>query len=107
MICKIHYSDDFQTELDAIAGYIAIELDNKKAARELVADTYSSIAKLAEFPNACPLSEFPRLAARGIHKLVVHNYIVLYSVTDKDDQRCISILHLIYGARDYKSVTLE
>ena len=107
MDSKIHYSDTFKKELDAIVGYIANELYNENAARDLVDDTYSSIAKLAEFPNACPLSEYPRLAARGIHKLVVHNYIVLYSVTDKDDQRYINILHLIYGARDYKSVTLE
>lgn len=104
---KIILTDTYKKDAELIAGYIKHDLSNPQAAKALMRDVRASIAKLAEFPNACPLSEYPRLAAKGIHKLVVHNYIVLYSVADKDNQRYINILHLIYGARDYKSVTLE
>ena len=107
MMNTIILTESFHKDAAAITNYIKDELLNPKAAKELMKDVRQRIAKLAEFPNACPLSEYPRLAARGIHKLVVHNYIVLYSVADKDNQRYINILHLIYGARDYKSVTLE
>ncbi|MBQ3921916.1 MAG: type II toxin-antitoxin system RelE/ParE family toxin [Spirochaetales bacterium] len=103
---EIILTDNFYEDAKNVSDYIKDTLMNAAAAKTLMSDVRAKIAKLADFPLACPLCDTYRLANLGIRKLVVNNYVVLYSVTEKDEYCDINILHLVYGGRDYSKMRI-
>lgn len=75
---------------------------NKSAAAKLIAETKAEIDLLADFPKSCPICSEPRLQAKGIRKLIVKNFIVLYSLEESDSViTAVNVLRFVYGRRNY------
>lgn len=91
-----------ETDLKEIADYIAKELLEPSTARHLIAKISEAIFNLEEMPKRYPLVEDERLANQGIRKLVVDNYIVFYTVYERN--RSVSIIRILYSRRDWENI---
>ena len=65
------------------------------AARRFLQKTKTQIESLADMPNRYPIL----LPKRAYRKLVVDNYIVVYSV--REDIQQVTIVRVIHGMRNY------
>ncbi|HEY2658295.1 MAG TPA: type II toxin-antitoxin system RelE/ParE family toxin [Caulobacteraceae bacterium] len=83
-------------DLEAIADWIAA--DNPRGAIRFAMELRQACEALALAPRACPILE--RYAEHGVWRRVYGAYLILYRIED----RHITILHVIHGARDYEDL---
>ncbi|MDD4169972.1 MAG: type II toxin-antitoxin system RelE/ParE family toxin [Desulfotomaculaceae bacterium] len=91
-------ADDLQT----IAEYITYELLEPVIAKKLVGKIKEVVMSLDKLPTRHALVTDERLAAQGIRKLIVENYIVFYVVSEKDET--VTVIRIIYGRRDWEQL---
>ncbi len=87
-------------DLQSISGYIADELLEKAIAKKLIGKIKDAVMSLADMPSRHALVGDQRLAAQGIRKLIVENYIVFYVITAKDET--VTVIRILYGRRDWE-----
>jgi len=89
-------------DLRGIYRYIKEELQNNSSAIKIVDELEERIALLEEYPQSGSLVQDDILQIKGYRKLIINNYIALYTV---DDQRHeVHIIRIIYGKRDYQEL---
>ena len=57
---------------------------------------------LAEMPTRYAMVADEHLAAQGIRKLPVENYIVFYVVSEQD--KTVTVIRILYGRRDWEQL---
>lgn len=87
-------------DLQSIAGYIADELCEMATAKKLIGKIKDAVMSLADMPSRYALMEDEHLAAQGIRKLIVENYIVFYVLSEKDET--VTVVRILYGRRDWE-----
>ena len=96
---KIIFTDEFDEEIQQIYDYISKNLKEKEIADRFISKVYGRIEDLKIFPKMYMKIEKMDRLHNEYHRLVVNNYIVLYTV-DELNQRVI-ISHIYYKRKNY------
>ncbi len=87
-------------DLDNIYYYITNHLATPQAADNLLGDIEKAILSLSDFPYRCQYSRNEILRDKGYRRMVVHKYVVLYSIDEEN--RIVIVMRVFYGAMDYE-----
>ena len=99
---KVLLSHPAIDDLQVTARYIAEELKEPAAAKKLVAKIREAVMSLSDLPTRHDLVINERLAALGIRKLLVENFIVFYVISDKDKE--VKVVRILYGRRGWEQL---
>jgi len=97
---KVLMTEPAAIDLQSIAGYIADELLEPVIAKNLVSKIKEAVVSLAKLPARHALVADERLAAQGIRKRLVENYIVFYVISEKNDT--VTVIRILHGRRDWE-----
>ena len=86
-------------DLDDALHYISIKLHANESALRLLDDIQSAIDRACRYPHAITPVNDELLKARGYHKLIVRNYLIL--LIPDDDNHVLNIMRIVYYAKDY------
>lgn len=86
-------------DLKNIYSYIADDLREPSIAKKLTDKIKASVKNLAKLPLRHALVADKDLAAQGIRKLIVNNYIIFYIVSEKD--KAVTVVRILYGRRNW------
>ena len=89
-------ADDLQT----IVQYTSDELLEPVMAKNLVGKIKEIVMGLDKLPIRHALVTDEHLAAQGICKLIVENYIAFYVISEKDET--VTVIRILYGRRDWE-----
>lgn len=98
MSYNIDLSVEARLDLIEIYQYVAFHLLEPATAKKLYEYIISEIHTLDTFPNRNSLIESEPLRSKGIRKLPVKNYVVLYTVDNV--KMNVNIARIMYGGRD-------
>ena len=102
MAYKIHKTDAFERDLDAVIGYIVLSLENKIAAASLldaIEKCYDDLERMPLMYEAC---HDPYLKELGYRKAGIHNYIIVYKVDE--ESKIVNIMRLFHGRQNYEKL---
>jgi len=91
-----------EADLNRIADYIFYELKEPATALKQMERIKEAMLALEEMPERQTLVQDQYLAAQGIRKLPVDNYLIFYSVNKSTNT--INIVRVLYGKRDWESI---
>ena len=97
MASKVIVAQEARRDLVSAVDYLADALDAKSAAPELVSSFANIVARLKAFPESYPLCPDESLARRGIRKVLLGGYVVLY----RNDGDVSYILRVFHQSQDY------
>lgn len=97
---NIFYSPESEKDLNEIWEYISFELDNQKAAADLIEGILQLIDKLEDFPKmGTRLSTI--INYENDYRFLIHKkYLIFY----RAEQNRIYIDRIIYSRRDYARI---
>ena len=99
---KILMTEPATDDLVGIAEYISKELQEPVAARKLVSKIKNAVMSLAKMPTRYATVSDAHLAAQGIRKLPVENYIVFCTVSEQGED--VTVIRILYGKRDWEQI---
>lgn len=95
-----------EKDITEILDYIANELSNPTAARNLWVDIKEAIGRAKLFPYAMPILKNERITlGKEYRRLDVNNYVVIYKVVEELKQ--IRIFAVFYGPSNVMSKVLN
>lgn len=98
-----HYSVDIsepaEEDLLSIAKYIASQFSAPETALEMMEHLETAMLSLSHMPERYPLVKDERLAQLGYRKLSVKNYIVFFSIDEKN--KVVDVERILYGRRNW------
>lgn len=95
-----------EKDITELLDYIANELSNPTAARNLWRDTKEAIGRAKLFPYAMPILKNERIApGKEYRRLDVNNYVVIYKVIEELKQ--IRIFAVFYGPSNVMAKVLN
>lgn len=95
-----------EKDITEILDYIANELSNPTAAKNLWADIKEAIGRARTFPYAMPLLKNEHITrGKKYRRLDVNNYVIIYKVVEELMQ--IRILAVFYGPSDITAKVLN
>ena len=89
-----------EQDLESAADYIAYNLNNVSAARNIVKGIRNQINSLIHFPERNELDEDKLLAELGVRKDYYKNYKIYY-IIDNNTVYVIRILHMLVDSRTW------
>lgn len=89
-------------DLEHILDYMTCTLADPDAASAFVDKVESCYANLGQMPMMYGYCRDPRLRARGYHKAVIKNHIMIYKVDEEDGT--VTILRFFYSGQDYEKL---
>lgn len=95
---NIIITDQFVDEFEEICNYISYTLKNIDASNRLIDKVIYKVLLLENSPKMFTKIENKKLK-RQYRRMVVDNYVVLYTVDEK--KRNVYIVHIYYSGRDY------
>lgn len=96
---EVEFTEQCIEEMTEIYNYISNTLKENKAAKKLITEVNKKVLALAESPEIyMKIGKIDRLS-REYHRIVVKNFIVLYTVDYKKQKVFIS--RMIYGRQKY------
>jgi addiction module RelE/StbE family toxin len=99
MTYKVLITDAALRDLDDSTDYLIHKLKNKPGAIRLYDALQADIGKLEEPPFLFECVRDPLLKAKGYRKIVIENYIVLYSVNE--ELRSVTLARIFHGRQNY------
>lgn len=96
---KVKLTDVFLEEIEEICNYITNKLKNIDASNRLREKVIYNILLLENSPKMCAKIGKVDRVKRQYRRLVVNNYIILYTVDEKE--KIVYIAHIYYGGRNY------
>lgn len=97
---KVRFLPIAQNDLLGITQYISSELGNTEAAIRLAEKIIKKTDTLGELPYSCPVYIPIRQTKNEYRKLRVDNYLVFYTVNEKE--KSVTIMRIIYARRDFE-----
>ena len=95
-------SREAETDIDNIARYIAVQLQNRDAAVGFLDDVENAYSRLIKQPRLYNFCDNARLREKGYRKVILKNYIMIYRVSEETDS--VIILRVFYGRMDYLNI---
>ena len=92
-------------DIDEALAYVAGNLNNKKAAKDLYRDLLDKIHKACKFPMMYPDCELYLVYEKNIRHAFVGNYALIYEINEAKKE--IQILRFLYQMRDVKSMEMK
>ncbi len=96
---EVEVTDECIEEMTEIYEYISNNLKEDNAAKQLMTEVTYRVLDLANAPELyMKIGKVDRLK-REYHRMVVKNYVILYTIDFK--KRKVYISRMIYGRRNY------
>ncbi|KLU63488.1 plasmid stabilization system protein [Peptococcaceae bacterium CEB3] len=92
-------SEPAENDLRDIVRYIASQLSAPVSALHMMELLEEAMTGLSDMPQRCPLVADERLSQTGYGKLIVRNYVVFFSIDEKN--KVVDIERILYGRRDW------
>ncbi len=99
---KTFFTRKAYEDLRSVYRYIKEELQNNSSAIKIIDEVERKIALLEEYPLSGSLFQSDVLQIKGYRKLIINNYIALYTVDEQQQE--VHIIRIIYGKRDYQEL---
>lgn len=96
---RVDISEPAEKDLIDIVKYIASQLSTPLSAYHMIEIFEESMASLSNSPQRCPLIADERLSQMGYRKLIVKNYIVFFSIDEKN--KVVDVERILYARRDW------
>ena len=96
---EVEYTEECIEEMTEIYNYISTKLKNNNAAKRLISKVNENILSLSKFPEIYMKIGKTDKLSREYHRMVINNYIVLYTINYSNKKVYIS--RMIYGRRNY------
>lgn len=96
---EVIFTKECVDNITDIYNYISFELKENGIAKQLLKEVKTKIINLAYFPNMyIKIGKTDKLK-RNYHRMVIKNYIVLYTIDYKNKKVFVS--RMIYGKRNF------
>ena len=96
---NIKLTEEFLEEIDEICDYLCTKLKIPEFSKRLIEKIMYNILLLEKFPKLfTEIDKFDRVRRR-YRKIVIENYIILYTIDEKE--MIIYISHIYYNSRNY------
>jgi addiction module RelE/StbE family toxin len=99
---NLSFSKILDEDIDSCYNYIKDKLEAPKAAENLMKELYEKLNHIKENPYSRPLVHDELLASLGIRSIKVRNYLLLYSVEEKNNN--INVITFMYNKRDWANI---
>ena len=99
MSYQIIITETAEADMTEICTYISKDLYAPESALALLDDVDCHILSLEDMPKRFALVSDERLARLGIRLIPVRNYLIFYSVDDRDET--VTITRVLYAKRDW------
>ncbi|NLX83885.1 MAG: type II toxin-antitoxin system RelE/ParE family toxin [Clostridiales bacterium] len=96
---KVFISEPAEGDLEDIVRFISSQLNSPITALHMMELLEEAMAGLSDMPQRCPPVSDDRLCQMGYRKLVVKNYIVFFSVNEKE--KAVDVERILYTRRDW------
>lgn len=96
---NIQLAEEFLKEFDEVCNYISLKLKAPDASNRLREKVMYNVLLLEESPKMHPAIEKINKTERQYRRIVVNNYVILYTIDEKE--KTIYIAHIYYGGRNY------
>ena len=96
---RVKLTEQFLEDFEAICDYISNKLKNINASNRLREKVIYNILLLENSPRMCTEIEKTDRAERQYRRLVVNNYVILYTIDEPE--KMVYIAHIYYGERNY------
>ncbi len=98
MTYKVVVSNRAKEHLHNIKDYITNELKAPQSARNVLNDLEEAMKSLCALPERIPFSRVKELRLRGVHCMVVREYLIYFETDETKKQ--VTVAAVIYGKRD-------
>ncbi len=99
---KYIFTAKAKDDLEGIFDYIAIELKNISAARNLINEVEKGINDICAFPEMCPVISNIYVRNLGLRKKVINNFIMYYLPDEKIKTNII--VRIVYSRRNMDEI---
>ena len=99
MVFRTEFSEQADADLDEILQYISEELCAPQAAERFYLAVFDKLDILRDNPYIYPLHHNEILNAKGLHFIVIGNYLLFYTINDIEN--VVNIVRILYGKRDF------
>ena len=96
---NIKLAEQFLDEFEEICEYISNKLKNIDASNRLREKVIYNVLLLEKSPEMCTEIEKTDRTERKYRRMVVNNYVILYTVDELE--KIVYIAHIYYGGRNY------
>lgn len=102
---KYEFTDSASRDLDDILNYIAGNLKNPNAAKDLLDGIKAEIKNICSFPFSGEEVKNEFLVLQGVRRVTIENYN-LYYYPEKNKKK-LTVLRIIYGKRNLDYILRE
>lgn len=99
---KVLLTEKAENDVIDIKRYISVDLHEPENALRLVQKFHETIEGLSALPSRFSYVADEVLALKGIHKVVIDNYIIFFGINEKE--QAVHILRVLYYRRDWASL---
>ena len=99
---KIDVSEPAENDLLDIVGYISAQLSVPVTALKMMEAIEDAISRLSYMPQSYPPVTDGRLSRMGYRKLIVKNYIVFFTVNEKE--KIVDVERILDGRRNWLNI---
>ena len=96
---RVDVSEPAENDLRDIVRYIASQLSAPISATRMMELFEEAMLSLSDMPQCCPFVSDDRLSQMGYRKLIVKNYVVFFSIDEKN--KVVDVERILYGRRDW------
>jgi len=96
---RVDLSEPAENDLVDIVKYIASQLSAPLSALNMMDLFDAAMTGLSDLPQHCPVVRDERLSQMGYRKLIVKNYVVFFSIDEKN--KVVNIERILYVRRDW------
>jgi toxin ParE1/3/4 len=95
----VDVSETAENDLKDIVRYIASQLSATVSALHMMELLEEAMTALPDMPQRYPPAADERLSQMGYRKLLLKNYIVFFSIDEKN--KIVNVERILYGRRDW------
>lgn len=99
---KVVVTKPAEEDLRKAVSYIANDLKNIIAAKNLLNEVETAIKSLSEMPKRYHIVDDELLAIQGIRMVQIKNYLAFYVV--REETKSVTVLRFLYARRDWLNI---
>ena len=99
---SIEYTNEALQDLRDIYDYISNELKSPETAAAQIKRIRNEIRSLDSFPKRYAAVEWKSWASRGLRRMPVDHFVVLYIVSD--EFKAVQVVRIFYGKRNIPDI---
>ena len=96
---RVDVSEPAENDLRDIVRYISSQLSAPISALHMMELLDEAMQGLTDMPQRCSIVADERLSQMGYRKLIVKNYVVFFSIDEKN--QLVDVERILYGRRDW------